>query len=111
MSHIWKVVTMDYLVQKDGLDNVVTIIHWTCSGADEHGNTGSVYGTHSLPAPDPNNFTPWADLDEATVLTWMKNDMIAKAEPGENPPLDIETRVDEQIAEKANPSEGSGTPW
>ena len=111
MSHTWKVAALDYAVSQDGLSNVVTTVHWTCSKEDENGNSGSAYGTHSLPAPDPNNFTAWDNLDEFTVLSWMTADMVAKADEGENPALAVEASVDAQIAEKAAPTTGTGVPW
>jgi len=111
MSYQWKVAALDYAVSQDGLANVVTTVHWTCSKEDENGNSGYSYGTHSLPAPDPSNFTDWDNLDEFTVLSWMTADMIAKADDGENPALAIEAAIDAQIAEKANPTNGTGLPW
>ena len=111
MSHTWKVAALDYAVSQDGLSNVVTTVHWTCSKEDGNGNSGHAYGTHSLPAPDPNNFTAWDNLDEFTVLSWMTADMVAKADEGENPAMAIEASVDAQIAEQATPTTGTGVPW
>jgi hypothetical protein len=48
MSYTWKVAALDYAVSQDGLANVVTTVHWTCSKEDENGNTGYSYGTHGL---------------------------------------------------------------
>jgi len=64
-----------------------------------------------LSAPDPANFTAWDDLDEFTVLSWMTSNMVAQADEGENPAMAIEASVDAQIAEKANPTHGTGVPW
>lgn len=111
MSYTWKVAALDYAVSQDGLSNVVTTVHWTCSKEDENGNTGYSYGTHALSAPDPANFTAWDDLDEFTVLSWMTSNMVAQADEGENPAMAIEASVDAQIAEKANPTHGTGVPW
>jgi|SRR5210317_946601 len=111
MSYTWKVAALDYAVSQDGLANVVTTVHWTCSKEDENGNTGYSYGTHALSAPDPANFTAWDDLDEFTVLSWMTSNMVAQADEGENPAMAIEASVDAQIAEKANPTHGTGVPW
>ena len=111
MSHTWKVAALDYAVSQDGLSNVVTTVHWTCSKEDEDGNSGYAYGSHSLPEPDPSNFVEWDDLDEFTVLSWMTSDMVAKADEGENPAMAIEASVDAQIAEQAAPTSGSGVPW
>ena len=111
MSHTWKVAALDYAVSQDGLSNVVTTVHWTCSKEDENGNSGYAYGSHSLPEPDPSNFVEWDNLDEFTVLSWMTADMVAKADEGENPAMAIEASVDAQIAEKATPTTGTGVPW
>ena len=105
MSYTWKVAALDYAVSQDGLSNVVTTVHWTVSKEDENGNSGSSYGTQGLPAPDPNSFTDWDNLDEFTVLTWATNEM------GEEAVTAIQDSVDAQIAEKANPTHGSGVPW
>ena len=105
MSYTWKVAALDYAVSQDGLSNVVTNVHWTVSKEDENGNSGSSYGTQGLPAPDPNSFTDWDNLDEFTVLTWATNEM------GEEAVTAIQDSVDAQIAEKANPTSGTGVPW
>ena len=105
MSYTWKVSAMDYAVSQDGLSNVVTNVHWLVSKEDENGNSGYSYGTQNLPAPDPNNFTDWDNLDEFTVLSWTTNEM------GEEQVAAIEFSIDAQIAEKANPTNGTGVPW
>lgn len=105
MSYTWKVAALDYAVSQDGLSNVVTTVHWTVFKEDENGNSGSSYGTQGLPAPDPSSFTDWDNLDEFTVLTWATNEM------GEEAVTAIQDSVDAQIAEKANPTSGTGVPW
>ena len=105
MSYNWKVAALDYAVSQDGLSNVVTVVHWTCSKEDENGNIGSSYGTQGLPAPDPNSFTDWDNLDESTVLTWTTDEM------GEEQVASIQDSIDAQIAEEANPTHGCGVPW
>jgi hypothetical protein len=105
MSYTWKVAALDYAVSQDGLSNVVTTVHWTCSKEDENGNSGYSYGSQGLPAPDPSNFTDWDNLDEYTVITW------AVSEMGEEQATAIQDGVDAQIAEKANPTSGTGVPW
>ena len=111
MSHTWKVAALDYAVSQDGLSNVVTTVHWTCSKEDEDGNSGYAYGSHGLPEPDPSNFVAWDALDESTVLSWMTADMTSTADEGDDPVADIEASVDAQIAEQAAPTTGSGVPW
>jgi len=105
MSYTWKVGALDYAVSQDGLSNVVTNVHWTCSKEDENGNSGYSYGSQGLPAPDPSNFTDWDNLDEYTVITW------AVSEMGEEQATAVQDGVDAQIAEKANPTRGTSVPW
>lgn len=112
MSHTWKVAALDYAVSQDGLSNVVTTVHWRCSKENENGNSGSAYGTHSLPEPDPSNFVAWDSLDEFTVLSWMTADMVSTADEGEETEVDrVQASVDAQIAEQAAPTSGTGVPW
>jgi len=111
MSFTWTVSALDYAVSQDGLSNVVTTVHWRCSKEDENGNSGSAYGTHGLPAPDPSNFVEWDNLDEFTVLSWMTADMTSTADEGEDPVAAVEASVDAQIAEQAAPTSGTGVPW
>ena len=105
MSYTWKISALDYAVSQDGLSNVVTNVHWTVFKEDENGNSGSSYGTQGLPAPDPSSFTDWGTLDEATVLSWVTNEM------GEEAVAAIEASIDAQIAEQAAPTRGIGVPW
>jgi len=105
MAFNWTVSAMDYAASQDGLANVVTTVHWRVFKEDENGNSGSSYGTQGLPAPDPNNFTDWDNLDEVTALSWATNEM------GEEAVTAIQDSIDAQIAEKANPTNGTGVPW
>ena len=112
MSFTWKVSALDYAVLQDGLANVVTTVHWRVSKEDENGNSGYSYGTHALSAPDPDNFTAWDDLGEYTVISWCIASMIAQAGEGEETEVDrVQSSVDAQIAEKANPTNKTGVPW
>lgn len=56
------------LPEKDGLQNVVTEIVIGMTGVDEVlGLSGYRDTLVKLPAVDPNNFTPFEDIDEAWV--------------------------------------------
>ena len=112
MSYEWKVSSLDYAVSQNGLSNVVTNVHWTCFKEDENGNSGYCYSSWSLPEPDPDNFVSWDDLDESTVLSWMTVNMVAQVAEGEQSEVDrVQASIDAQIAEKVNPTQGTGVPW
>ncbi len=103
MAHTWTISTMDYDVTQGDKSNVVTCIHWRCSKIDGD-HSGSSYGTVGLEAPS-GTFVEWADITEATAIGW------AKAAIGTDEVTAIEAGIDAQIAEKATPTTGAGTPW
>ena len=112
MSHTWKVAALDYAVSQDGLSNVVTTVHWTCSKEDADGNAGSAYGSQGLGAPDADNFVAWDDITEATAISWCTAEMTAAAEEGADDPVAaVEAAIDAQIADQAAPTSGTGVPW
>jgi len=104
MSYTWKIAALDYAVSQDGLSNVVTTVHWTCSKEDESGNSGYSYGTAGLEPPG-ETFVEWDDITEETAVGW------AKAAMGDEQVASVEAAIDAQIAEKANPTTGVGVPW
>ena len=103
MSHTWAVGEMNYTISQDGHTNVVNIIHWRCSKTDGD-HSGSSYGTVGLAAPS-GSFVEWADISEATAISW------AKAALGDDQVANTEAAIDAQIAEKATPTTGKGVSW
>ena len=66
----WQISALNCYPQQDNLTDVVFTVHWRCTGtAGEY--TASVYSTCSLPAPDPENFTPYENLTLNQVLGWI----------------------------------------
>ena len=103
MAHTWTISTMDYDVSSGGKTNVVTTVHWRCTKVDGD-HSGSSYGSVGL-GPAGDSFVEWADITEATAISW------AKAAIGTDEVTAIEAAIDAQIAEKATPTTGAGTPW
>jgi len=90
----WQVSNLDCKVSEDNLSDVVYNVHWRVS-ATEDGYSASVYSTCSLPAPDPANFTPYADLTKEEVLNWIWANGVDKA--------GTEAAVQQQIELQKNP--------
>ena len=90
----WSIGALDCKVSEDNLSDVVYNVHWRCS-ATEDGYSASVYSTCSLPAPDPANFTPYADLTQEEVLNWIWANGVDKA--------GTEAAVQQQIELQKNP--------
>lgn len=114
-TYTWNIVTIDYDIV-DG-ENVATVIHWTCTGEDENGNTGYSYGTQPVTAGQRSS-VDWNNITEEEALSWLMTDLSAttmdvdeEGESSESRKQQIEGNIDAQIAEKVNPTRGSGLPW
>lgn len=95
MNIQWKISQLD----RNTADGFVTTAHWTCVGEDE-GFSGSVYATCSWSEGQP--VTPYEQLTEATVLSWVWQSVDKEA---------TEAAVAAQIAEQKAPKVAAGVPW
>ena len=109
----WKIVAIDYDI-KGGV-KVPTRTHWVCSGEDAEGNTGRYIGTREVTQGDTKTFTGWDNITEEAALEWLLTDMgvvtMDVDEEGKSQKDTIEASIEAQIAEKANPTRGTGLPW
>jgi len=71
----WVVSAMDeYPTTPDDLTDVVFNVHWRRNATtvvDEVTYFADVYGSVSVPAPAPEDFTPYADLTFEQVCGWL----------------------------------------
>jgi hypothetical protein len=101
----WHIVSIECKPLEGTLSNVATVAHWTLSDTDGE-LTASVYGSQSLPEADPADFTPYEDLTEATVVSWVQAAM------GEEQVAAYEANVTAQLETLANPPVVSlPVPW
>ena len=112
----WNIVAIDYDI-KAGV-NVPTTVHWTCTGEDAEGNTGRYIGTRGVTQGETKTLTSWENITEEAALLWLFADMSVATrdldEEGKDTKSEkdtIEDAVNAQIAEKANPTRGTGLPW
>jgi hypothetical protein len=72
----WVVSAMDeYPTTPDGLDDVVFTVHWRRNATDVVGDNtyfADVYGSLAVPAPSPEDFTPYEDLTFEQVCGWLE---------------------------------------
>lgn len=105
MTATWTATNLDYYTSLNDQTDVVYIVHWNCQDKDADGNKGRCYGTVGLSTDDLSDFTPYADITEEQAIGWAKDAL------GADEVASTEANVAAQIAEKANPSKGSGVPW
>lgn len=92
-TYTWKVAALDVANQKDGLTDVVVGVHYTVDCTDGTDSVGS-YGSVACNPADPQAFTEFNSLDEATVISWVQSIL--------NVP-EIEANLDNALELKKNP--------
>ena len=104
----WHIVQTEYVLSEDNLTNIINLVHWRVEESQTVGEdtyTASSYGTQSLAAPDPDNYTAYADVTEAECIAWCKSEM------GEEQVTSIQDGLTANIELQKNPVDGHGTPW
>lgn len=110
MAVTWKIAQCDYKLKmtQDSKDyvNVIDVVHWRASDADESGNTGTSYGSVGIDTSDlATNWIDYASMTENDVIT------MAKSALGAEQVKAIEDSIASEISAKANPTTGTGVPW
>jgi hypothetical protein len=72
INYTWTYPAFDCRVNENGLQKVVTTVHWRYRGTDEDGITGETYGAQSIGEPNPDAFTPFTQISEEQVIGWME---------------------------------------
>ena len=72
ITYTWNFPAFDCKVQEEGMEKVVTTVHWRYKGTDENGITANVYGAQAVGTPTPDAFIPYPDLTEDEVIGWME---------------------------------------
>lgn len=72
INYEWQFVQFDTKPSFDGLNDVVSVIHWRLTGTDETGTSASNYGTVALGDPAPGDFVPYQDITKEMTISWME---------------------------------------
>lgn len=95
-----KIVQLDCRQNNPFTPECVEVVHYQHTKSD-YGFTAQIYGTITVGEPDPNNYTPFQNLDEAQVIAWCNFDNEA-----------IEAALDAQLMQMyAPPVIGNKPPW
>jgi hypothetical protein len=95
MTTVWTIPNLERNTDGD----VVTTVHYVATKTDGE-FVSSVYSSMSVEVGD--DFVPYADLTEATVVEWVKAKLDLES---------VEAALDAQIEAQKNPVTASGTPW
>lgn len=75
INYNWTFPAFDCIIDEDGLQKVVTTVHWRLKGTDEDNISAEIYGAQAVGQPNPEAFTPFTDLSENQVIGWMESEM------------------------------------
>jgi len=74
LKYTWKI-TSASKQSTEKLSDVIIQTYWTLTGEDKDGNTGTFNGATPFTPDevDPENFVPFSELTEETVIDWLKS--------------------------------------
>jgi len=90
-------------LERETDDGFVFTAHYTVNAEDGTYSAGA-YGSIGFQRPD--NLIPYNQLDEPTVIDWVK-----EALGGDEKIAEIEAALQAQIDEQRHPSKAAGVPW
>jgi hypothetical protein len=75
ITYKWIFSAFDCRVDEDGMQDVVTTVHWRYNGTTKDGISAEIYGAQAVGTPTPDAFTPYPELNEEQVIGWMEETM------------------------------------
>lgn len=104
INYTWSVLSAEVNPEREGKQNVVSVVHWEVSGEDA-GVSASLRGAHALTFKPDEAFAPYESLTEDQIIAWVKDTM------GEEAIANAEADVAQQIANKVNAPKEMALPW
>ena len=108
-TYNWSFNSLERDISKDGLDDVVVTSYWRISGVDSDDNkfNESIYGSAAIASPDPDDFTPFADVTKEQVKEWT----LASLEDSDGTTeASLEKKIQDSIDLQKNPVQKNGVP-
>ena len=75
ITYTWSISGLDCAPAENGLTNIVKVIHWGLTAADENGISASMSNSYPLPSPSPEAFTDYSTLTKETVIGWLESNL------------------------------------
>ena len=93
MAFNWVISQLDSIPSLDGMDKVISVIHWRAKKKHEE-FTADTYGALSVDAPHEASFTHYDEVTKEMVEGWLEAGLDTEA---------IEANLDAQIENFLNP--------
>ena len=93
----WVISQLDTAPSEDGLTDVVKVVHWRYQAEqveNEKTYFAEVYGTLSVPSPNPADFVPYDQVTYEMVCGWLEAGLDQ---------VSLDENLDSQIADQINP--------
>lgn len=103
VNYTWHIEQLDAAPTQGELTNVVSKIHWRLFGNDGI-NLMDDYGDVLLAGADPEDFTPFEELSEETVIDWLEAAIDARADDEELTVAQLRSRLAGMLAAKRTPA-------
>ena len=102
MAVVWNITNLEYTNDSDK-----GVVHAAWSATDTDGDySGTVSGMESYtPDPSDSGFVAYDDLDEATVVAWVKSTL------GSDEVSAVEAKATAKLTEAKTPSTAWGLAW
>lgn len=95
-TYLWSISALDCKPEEDGYKDCVITAHWRVDATDGI-YTAGVYGTQSFSLNTEGDFTPFEDLTQEQVVTWVQESM------GIDAVTALQENLDKQIDDQIDP--------
>lgn len=117
ISYKWKIEYLDVRLQKESMQNVVSVVHWRLEATDDtDGIKSETYSISELPSPLPDGFIEFEAITEEQIIQWLESTFISTIEipnledPDQQPTIrtidgleDLKESLEKEILEKRTP--------
>lgn len=94
VEYKWEILSLYVVPHENGLDNIIESVNWRFQ-AREDSSFGDVYDVTVLPRPSSDKYKVYKDLDEETIIGWVKDQIDYDA---------LVKRAEEKLAEDKAPA-------
>lgn len=106
MAAVWTIRNTNYVLSKDGKNNVIVHLEAEAHIRDQDaGFTAGEMAAARLQTSDLSSFKAYGDVTKADCVTWLKEAL------GADQVTAIEKRLTDNIEAQKNPTHGNGLPW